>query len=68
MVQESISSTFYENVFHMKVLSAIHFGFIIFWLKDIGEKSARKMMMKLSRYDVIQLLTKKLFNANRLTF
>jgi hypothetical protein len=26
----------------------VHFGFVVFWQKDIGEKAARKMLMKLT--------------------
>jgi len=46
--QVSISSTFYARVFRMNVLSLVHFGFVFFCQKDIGEKSARKMLMKLT--------------------
>ncbi len=48
----SISSTFYVCIFCTNVLCAaflwLHFGFIIFWQKDIGGKSGRKMLMKLT--------------------
>jgi len=49
---ESISSTFYACVIHMKVLHRdflyLHFGFMTFWPKNIGKKSARRMLMKLT--------------------
>jgi len=47
----SISSTFYAPVFRQKffaqLLSSL-FWLCIFWQKDIGEKSAQKMLMKLT--------------------
>jgi len=48
----SISSTFYAHVFHKKVLCDDFLYFILalyFWLKDIGGKSAGKMLMKLTK-------------------
>jgi len=45
--QESISSTFYSRIFHMKVLQAafhlLHFGFVSFWHKKIF---MQKMLVK----------------------
>jgi hypothetical protein len=32
----------------LRSFSLLHFGFIIFWRKDIGKKRARKMLMKLT--------------------
>jgi len=48
----SISPTFYEQLFHMKVFCAafmcLQFGFVIFWRKDFGAKAAHKMLVKLT--------------------
>ncbi len=48
----SISSAFYAHVFlyesALRSFSLLHFGFVIFWQKDIGEKSSSKMLMKLT--------------------
>jgi hypothetical protein len=50
--QESISSTFYAQIFCKKVPGAaflkLNFGFMIFWCKTIGAKVARKKLMKLT--------------------
>jgi hypothetical protein len=48
----SISPIFYKQLFYMKAFCAIFmcskFGFVIFWLKDIGAKAAHKMLVKLT--------------------
>jgi hypothetical protein len=48
----SISSTFYLNIFHMKVLCTaflkLQFGFEIFCQKNISTRAARKMLIKLT--------------------
>jgi len=48
----SISSTFYERIFCQnfgaKNYKAETFGFETFWQKDISEKCAHKMLMKLT--------------------
>ena len=48
----SISPTFYEQLFHTKVLCSafmcLQFGFVIFWQKDFGAKAAHKMLVKLT--------------------
>ena len=48
----SISPTFYKQLFHNKVLCSpfmcLQFGFVIFWQKDFGAKSAHKMLVKLT--------------------
>jgi len=36
----------YERTLHS--FSVLHFGFVIFWQKDIGEEIAHKMLMKLT--------------------
>jgi len=63
ILQGSISSTFYERVFCTKVLCTaflyLRFGFVIFWLKNIGKKVADKMLMKLAPGD---------FTSNVFTF
>jgi len=50
--QESISSTFYTQIFSTKVLQAaflyLSFGLVIFWRKHIGTKVSCKMFMKLT--------------------
>jgi len=49
--QVSISSKFYKQIFFTKVLCAaflvLQFGFVIFLQKNIGTKTARKMLVKL---------------------
>ncbi len=49
---ESISPTFYAQGFCTKAYCAaflyLQFGFVNFWLKDIGNKSTQKMLMKLT--------------------
>jgi len=48
---ESISSTFYARVLcgsKLSSFSLVTFGFVIFWCKNIGSKSTRKMLMKLT--------------------
>jgi len=51
-VKVSISSTFYAQFFCTKVFCPafiyLWFGFVIFWIKNIGPKAARKMLMKLT--------------------
>jgi len=46
----SISPTFYTKIFGTKVLSKaflkLHYGFEIFWRKNIGAKGAHKMLMR----------------------
>ena len=48
----SISPTFYEQLFRMKVFRAaflyLRLRFVFFWQKQIGEKVARKMLVKLT--------------------
>ncbi len=48
----SISPIVYEQLFHMKVFCAafmcLKFGFVIFWQKDFGAKTAHKMLVKLT--------------------
>jgi hypothetical protein len=48
----SISPTFYEQLFHTKVICAafmcVKFGFVIFWQKDFGANAAIKMLVKLT--------------------
>jgi len=48
----SISPTFYEQLFLTKVFYAaslyLQFGFVFFWLKNIGTKAACKMLVKLT--------------------
>ena len=49
----SISPIFYEHIFHMKVLFSafvyLQFVFLFFRQKEIGEKAASKMLVKLAR-------------------
>jgi len=49
----SISPTFYKQLSHTKVFCAafmfLRLGFVIYWKKEIGEKPARKMLLKLSQ-------------------
>jgi len=46
VAQVAISSTFNEQLFHTKVFfeafMCLQFGLVIFWLKEIGAKAARK--------------------------
>jgi hypothetical protein len=48
----SISPTFYEQLFHIKVFYEafffLQFGFVIFWLKNISTKAAHIILVKLS--------------------
>ncbi len=48
----SISTSFYEQIFHTKVFWAtilyLQFGFVIFLWKNIGAKAARKMLVKIT--------------------
>jgi hypothetical protein len=48
----SISPIFYEQIFSTKVFCApfmcLQFGFVIFWQKDFGAKTANKMLVKLT--------------------
>jgi hypothetical protein len=57
--QVSISPTFYEYLFCMKVLCKaflyLHFGFVIFCRKNIIEKCVRKMLMKLTTGHFVKL-------------
>jgi len=51
--QVSISPTFYEQLFHIKVFFAtflfLQFGFVIFfWQENIGAKAVCKMLAKLT--------------------
>jgi len=43
------SSTFYEQLFHSEVILAaflfLHFGFLVFWQKETGEKGPHKMLV-----------------------
>jgi hypothetical protein len=49
-VQVSVSTIFYEQLFHTKVfcaaLTCLQFGFVNFWRKDFGARAANKMLMK----------------------
>ena len=51
-LRESISLTFYEQLFCMKVMHAaclcLQYGFDIFWQKEIAAKAANKMLVKLT--------------------
>jgi len=51
--QESISQTFYEQLFCTKVFCAaflqLQFGSIILWSKNIGAIAAQKMLMELTQ-------------------
>jgi len=42
----------------LRSFSLLHFGFVIFWQNDIGKKSERKMLMKLTTGEIIQLFLK----------
>ncbi len=48
----SISPIFYEQLFRTKVFCAsfkyLQFGFVIFWQKDFGTKTAHIMLVKLT--------------------
>jgi len=48
-IQVSISTTFYEQLFHSKVFCAdfmcLQFRLVFFWQKEIGAKAARKMLV-----------------------
>jgi len=50
----SILSHFMRNVFCTKVFCTaflwLQFGFVIFWCKNIGVKTARKIFMKLTTW------------------
>jgi hypothetical protein len=48
---ELISPIFYEQFFSAKCFAKLicwQFGFVIFWWKEIGAKTAHKMLMKLA--------------------
>ena len=51
-LQESISLTFYKQLFCMKVMHAaclcLQYGFDFFWQKEIAAKAANKMLVKLT--------------------
>ena len=51
-VQVSILLTFYDHLFHTKVFCegfiCLQFRFVIFWPKEIGTKTAHKMLVKLT--------------------
>ncbi len=50
--QVAISPILYDQLFHVKVFSAVfmcfQFGFAFFWQKDFGAKAARNMWVKLA--------------------
>jgi len=55
----SISPTFYDQLFHTKAFSTaflyLQVGFVIFWQKNIGEKAARKMLVKLTTGQCLEM-------------
>jgi hypothetical protein len=48
----SISPIFYEQLFHTNVFCTafmcLQYGFVTFWQKDFGTKTAQKMLVKLT--------------------
>ncbi len=52
LVWLSISPTFYKQLFHTKVLCVpfmcLQLGFVFFWRKDFGPKTAHKLLVKLT--------------------
>jgi len=58
-----MSPTFYEQLFHTKVICAafmcLQFGIIIFWQNEIGAKAAGIMLLKLTTGCRFSLWTSK---------
>ncbi len=70
IVQVSVSPTFYEQLFRMKVFCVafmcLQFGFVFFWRKDLGTKAAHKMLVKLTAS--LNFITMTLFFTDNVAF
>ncbi len=67
-IKVSISSTFYEQLFHSKVYCAtfmcLQFGFVIFWQINMGVKFAHKMLAKSTpRFKICIIILKNIIST-----